>query len=112
MFSYDLPQMVESARPVSTNGMRGRSAVPGKAWDAGQCGADAAGRSGRASAFPLPPGAAETDFVPDRRLLPSPAETAEAIMQAGEPGTGRATAHGVELLPTAGVGPRVCAGWF
>ncbi len=39
--------------------------------------------AGRASAFHVSSGAPETDFVPHRRLLPSPTEIAEAIMQAG-----------------------------
>ena len=43
------------------------------ARNAGQRGPVAAGRSGRASAGALPAGAPETDFVPDRRLLPSTA---------------------------------------
>src|SRR5580704_8206674 len=88
------------------------AAASGRAWDAGQCGADAAGRSGRAAAFPVSPGAPETYFVPDRRLLPSPAEAAEAIMQAGEPGTGRTTARDAEPSRSRWAGECVCPGRF
>src|ERR1700733_15147826 len=86
------------------------AAASGRAGDAGQCGADAAGRSGRASAFPVSPGAPETYFVPHRRLLLSPAETAEAIMQAGEPGTCRTLARGAEPSRSGWGGECVCPG--
>jgi hypothetical protein len=88
------------------------AAASGRAWDAGQCGADAAGGSGRAFAFPVSSGAPETDFVPDRRVLPSPTEIAEAIMQAGEPGTGRTVAGSAELSRNGWAGQCVCPGRF
>ena len=66
-------------------------------------------------AFPLPPGAAETDFCAGPAAIAKPGRNCRSYYaEAGEPDVNWSSdcARCCELLSTAGVGQRVCAGWF